>query len=922
MEVDALPLERGAVVELTEVSSSRRGRDRLATAHANSAQSLSPRSWFPQTQTDRELEEGSAVEPSQPPVKLLRRASSFQVVSQLDATPVKKSPRTYGAKFSNEETVALLREESRKLRETDVLVTSAEESSVEHWRAKILEVLVNLTSGVIAFLLSSTLAVSCASVIVGHGSPLAPHIAHFIDMNFLGTAVLSVVLAWQSQAPWTLGAIDVFVVPVMGTMADRITLNLDGDVDRIVPTTVVMVAMVSAILGSVFLIMGSLRVTSIANYMPYPVIAGFLSGIGAELMRNGVHMAAEEAFSMAFFTWEQQQLILPAVLFATMARLGQYLQWPVAISFPCLLVFSLVCFHFVATVWMGLSMEELAEAGWIFPWPADVVRATPMWYPWAKIDLSMVSWYTLFEECFGYLVSLVILGALKYSVATTSLSTLFGREISPDNEMRVIGIANIVSGALGCCGGCHYLSAMGIMKQFEAHEKVPALVCAVLLIALWIQGIRVLQFVPKFVFGGLILSVALHFLEAYFITPLQFLKRVERSILVLITASFLVIGMLQAVGLGVIISMIDLIWRINKVGCVHHETTGQFSRSSVDRSPEQVAYLDEHGSSIFVLRLQGYLFFGTSVNILERIETRIHSLNLDRLEFVVIDFGLVPSFDATALLNFRKATRFAERYGFEIYFCGLKPSIQANLRRNEITPSSKVHYIAGDVDRALELCENGLLPEDLRTHVRGTAKDWSVMSQLTLWEHFLALHDTEFEHLSGSKKLLPLAAYLDKQVVSKGERLCDRGVLTDTYFICFGEINIMVESEFSQNAIPGVAKELDDQPTTRVRAYSARVMAEETRWTPFLTEQSRLRKIGPGSIITPDSMIGVRADFYRYVATSDCVLLRLSPEAMENVEIKAPHTAVSVLKLINLRLATRFLYANKRVTQLSSLLYK
>lgn len=72
-------------------------------------------------------------------------------------------------------------------------------------------VMVNFTSGVIAFLLSSTLAVSCASVIVGHGTPLASVIADFIDMNLLGTAVLCVVLAWKSQAPWTLGSIDVFV---------------------------------------------------------------------------------------------------------------------------------------------------------------------------------------------------------------------------------------------------------------------------------------------------------------------------------------------------------------------------------------------------------------------------------------------------------------------------------------------------------------------------------------------------------------------------------------------------------------------------------------------------------------------------------------------------------------------------------------
>jgi hypothetical protein len=73
------------------------------------------------------------------------------------------------------------------------------------------KILVNLASGLMAFLLSSTLAVSCAAVIVGHGTPLSSVVANFIDMNILGTSILSIVLAWRSRAPWSLGQVDVFV---------------------------------------------------------------------------------------------------------------------------------------------------------------------------------------------------------------------------------------------------------------------------------------------------------------------------------------------------------------------------------------------------------------------------------------------------------------------------------------------------------------------------------------------------------------------------------------------------------------------------------------------------------------------------------------------------------------------------------------
>ncbi|KAF4046349.1 STAS domain-containing protein [Phytophthora infestans] len=399
--------------------------------------------------------------------------------------------------------------------------------------------------------------------------------------------------------------------------------------------------------------------------------------------------------------------------------------------------------------------------------------------------------------------------------------------------------------------------------------------------------------------------------------------------------------MLESVALGITISMIELIWRIHAVGCVHHETTGALTRSAVDRTPEQTAYLDSEGSAIFVLRLQGYLFFGTSVNILERMDTRVHSLDFPKLKFVVIDFGLVPSFDATALLNFRKTSALADMYMFDIYFCGLKPEIECALRQNHY--SRRVHLLSSDVDIALEICENELLPDDIcltpQTPRPGKSlNEWKGKSQLELWEHFMTA-SPEHDGTASYQKLLPLAAYLDIVVVPNGSQLVPERLRDDTYFICFGYMNFVTDSEFSNaHNIPGIRysdvgdgggyhdtcqndeSDANDLSGVFNRRKLSFVVPEESQWTPFTTSKSRLLKIGPGSIITP-SVAGMDPD-YKYFATSDSVMLRLRAAAMETLEDRAPHTAVAVLKLINMRLASSFRHSSKRVSQMSSLLYK
>lgn len=184
MEPISLPLARGGVLELpVEQRTPLWRRQQPSSAH----------SFSPGTASKQQL---------------MRRVSSYQQGTGLPST------------LESESTRLLFRQEServRLLRQNNALLL---DDSATRWRELALKALVNGTSGVIAFLLASTLTVSCASVVVGHATPLSTVIAKFIDMNLLGTAVLSLVLAWQSEAPWTLGAIDVFVyVPVTRSLA-------------------------------------------------------------------------------------------------------------------------------------------------------------------------------------------------------------------------------------------------------------------------------------------------------------------------------------------------------------------------------------------------------------------------------------------------------------------------------------------------------------------------------------------------------------------------------------------------------------------------------------------------------------------------------------------------------------------------------
>lgn len=629
----------------------------------------------------------------------------------------------------------------------------------------------DLIAGVIAFLLSATIAVSCASVVVGHGTELSGYISHIIDMNFLGTALLCLFLAYQSTAPYVVGAIDVFVAPIMGEMAFAISSHLHHDMAKVLPTVIAMIAVTGTLLGLLFYLLGAWRITSLANYIPFPVIAGFLSGVGATLIRNGLHMTGGSYFPYKILTLGGMAHILPAVMFALCSRWMRSRRIPVAISFPLLLITSVVGCHLVAYV-TNTSMKDLRTEKWVFSWSPKLMRTSALWYSWTHIDFNNIHWHAFLVESYGYLLTLLFLGALKYSVFASALSTVFGRDISADKEMKIIGVANILTGLAGCTGGCHYLSAMGMLQSIGSREKVPAVICALLYLVVWTQGFAILGYVPKFVFGGLLLNVGSHFLEGYLIVPCKVISHLEIFTVFIIMIGFVSYGMLQSVALGILISVFILTYRIQSVGCIRYESTGALSRSSVDRNAEEAAFLDIHGNQIHILRLQGFVFFGTSVSILERVESRLHCPTQLELACLVVDFSLVPDFDATALNNFRKLNGLAERHQFHLWFTGMSVKVQQALHHN---PSSPFLHYADDIDLALEECEQKILPSNL-AYVPITDHYESVME---LWEHFL------FQQIPN--RLLPIVVHLTIVELDKNEILSDR---KDTYFVCLGYIEV------------------------------------------------------------------------------------------------------------------------------------
>jgi SulP family sulfate permease len=116
--------------------------------------------------------------------------------------------------------------------------------------------------------------------------------------------------------------------------------------------------------------------------------------------------------------------------------------------------------------------------------------------------------------------------------------------------------------------------------------------------------------------------------------------------------------------------------------------------------------LEALADRVQILRVSGFVFFGTASGLLDRIRRRVES---GPLQFLLIDLRRVTGMDSSAVLSFRKVTQLAETHGFEVVISGATDPVARQLRRGEVVARDGTVRFEPDLDHGLQRCEDGLL---------------------------------------------------------------------------------------------------------------------------------------------------------------------------------------------------------------------
>ena len=232
------------------------------------------------------------------------------------------------------------------------------------------------------------------------------------------------------------------------------------------------------------------------------------------------------------------------------------------------------------------------------------------------------------------------------------------------------------------------------------------------ILAIGLAGLSLLGFVPKVMVGTLLVVFAFGLMDEWLIRARHRLGRSDYILVLIITAIIALVGFLPGIAAGILIAVLDFQVKYGRLNVIKAELSGRDFRSDVERSPGADRILSEVGERALTFEIQGFIFFGTAIGLLEHIRQRIGA-STQKIEYVILGFANVDGLDAAAHFALRKLKTFAKMQHIHLLYSGLNSDAVQELQAANILDAERSLCFATTA-MAVEWVENSLLKQSGR----------------------------------------------------------------------------------------------------------------------------------------------------------------------------------------------------------------
>lgn len=423
--------------------------------------------------------------------------------------------------------------------------------------------------------------------------------------------------------------------------------------------------------GVLQILIGVSRIGQYIRYMPYPVISGFMSGIGAIIILLQIFpffgQSSPKAIIEVFTSLNvlAKNISGQAVLLSVSTVAIIYLFPRITKKVPSALV-ALVGLTILSTL-MGFNVPIIGDIPKGMP---DIHINTILNMDWRHPMVIIMP-----------AITLAALGAIDSLLTSVVADNMTKTKHNSNKELIGQGLGNMTAGLIGGLPGAG--ATMRTVVNINAGGTTPlsGVVHGLVLLAVLLGAGTYASLIPLPVLAGILMTVGIGIIDYKGLKHIAHVPRADAVIMVTVLVLTVFVDLLQAVAVGVVLASVLFMKQMGDTSELKAYT------SSMDNS-DPIALLDnskggeevDASKQIYIQNFDGPIFFGFTAHFNKMMES------MPNVHIVILRMENVPYIDQTGMYALEDAVLQLEKRGISVLVTGIQKQPLDMLRNIKLIP--------------------------------------------------------------------------------------------------------------------------------------------------------------------------------------------------------------------------------------------
>jgi SulP family sulfate permease len=287
---------------------------------------------------------------------------------------------------------------------------------------------------------------------------------------------------------------------------------------------------------------------------------------------------------------------------------------------------------------------------------------------------------SLLRKILEFAFTLAALGAIDSLLTSVVADNITKTKHDPNQELIGQGIGNMGAAFIAGLPGAGATMRTVINVDSGGKTKLSGIIAGVFLLAVLLGLSGIVQYIPNGVLAGILITVGIGIIDYKGFRHLRAIPRGDAVVMLLVLVLTVFVGLLEAVAIGMVLA--TLLFMKQTADTVEAgSSSGSFEAFSRDKPwSDEGDLVARLDDRVYIKHLDGPLFFGFVSSFQAAVK------NLPNVEVVIIRMGRVPYIDQSGLYALEDAILDLHGRGIAVVFVGMNEQIHSMMERINLIP--------------------------------------------------------------------------------------------------------------------------------------------------------------------------------------------------------------------------------------------